>query len=83
MKLTMPAYDHGACRVMVDGRQVGHVLGEFYGWRAYLWRVPDVWPPPADAEQVYRRGRLADLRAQLRERLETEGPWWTEEEGDE
>ena len=77
MKLTLPPYDIGATDIRVDGRKVGYALGEFHGWRAYLWADlagTEEYPDPS--EQVYVRGRLKDLRARLRARLEETGPWW-------
>jgi hypothetical protein len=80
MRLTTPSTDIGAAAINVDGRQVGHILGEFYGWRAYLWPEPDLWPYPHSREEVYARGRLRDLRTQLRQRLDESGPWWAKKE---
>jgi hypothetical protein len=77
VRLTFPSYDVGFARIIADGKwQTGHVLGEFYGWRAVLWECADVRPPNMrDMETVTER-RLADLRRVLRERVELKGQWW-------
>jgi hypothetical protein len=75
VKLTMPSYDHGAARIMVDGRQVGYALARNRDWRAYLWTTPDVMQhPPAETITL---PTLGDLRAHLRRRLADQGRWWT------
>lgn len=78
VRLTFVTYEPGAARIMADQRQqVGLVLGEFYGVRAYLWPVAGVRPgKPGEVEQA-RFGRLRDARRVLRERVAERGAWWT------
>jgi hypothetical protein len=79
VRLTFPSYDFGGARIIADGKQeVGRVLAEFTGWRAFLWDQAD--PPPGqfnphDMESVWRE-RLREVRAALRERFAEKGPWW-------
>jgi hypothetical protein len=79
VRLTFPAYDMGAARIIADGkRDVGHVLGEFTGWRAYLWPEADLRPfqrIPDPMESVWCL-TLREVRAVLRERVAEKGPWW-------
>jgi hypothetical protein len=79
-RLTLPAYEPGACHIRVDGRKVGFVLGTYHDWVAYLWPVADQRADSPDDETV-RAPRLRDLRDLLRRRLADIGPWWTEPEG--
>jgi hypothetical protein len=76
--LTLPSYDIGAARIIADGKyQVGHVLGEFYGVRAYLWPAADERPGnPYEVEQAWFP-LFRDARRVLRERVAEKGPWWT------
>lgn len=77
VRLTVVSYEPHAARIMVGREyQVGLLLGEFYGARAYLWPVADQWPRPHEAEQAWFP-RFRDARAALRERLAEQGPWWT------
>lgn len=80
-RLTFPPYDMGGARIIADGRhEVGRVLAEFTGWRAFLWPEADPKPGqfnPHDVEAVWRL-RLGDVRAALRERVAEKGPWWTD-----
>lgn len=81
MKLTLPATEPGCCRVVADGLDVGFTAqhteeydgSEWTVWSAHLWT--DLSDPDG-AGLVVTRPTLRELRAALRERLETEGPWW-------
>jgi len=77
----MPAMDQGLRRIMAGGTEVG---------RAYtVWDDRDRWqggwearlladPGDLDSEAGIVRGfRLRDLRAELRRRLDADGPWWS------
>ena len=77
VRLTFPSYDIGSARIMAGDLQVGTVLGEYRGHRAYLWPVADDFAGQLSGEQVTGR-RLADVREKLRERVEAKGPWWSE-----
>ena len=77
VRLTFPSYDIGSARIMAGDLQVGHVLGEYWLWRAYLWPVAGDFTTGPSGEQVTGR-RLADVREKLRERVEAKGPWWSE-----
>ena len=76
VRLTVPAREPGARKIMADGLQVGHVLASHTGrWTAYLWAVR-CDPHMGLAGEVKGAG-LPSLRDELRERVEREGPWWT------
>lgn len=79
--LTFPSYDVGAARIMSGDRQVGHVLGEFWCWRAYLWTVADDRSYAYSGKQVTGK-RLADVREKLRGQVAETGPWWVAEHPD-
>jgi hypothetical protein len=83
VKLTLPSDGIGEVQIKAAGLAVGHAFAVFSGWDAFLWPVAERWASRYDAEIVHNPGRLADLRARLRTRLETDGPWWTEKEGTE
>lgn len=80
VRLTFPVCDFGGARIIADGKhEVGRVLAEFYGWRAYLWPGADPAPGgfnPHDTEAVWRP-TLRDVRAVLRERVAEKGAWWS------
>jgi hypothetical protein len=81
VRLTFPPYDQGGAHIIADGeREVGRVLAEFTGWRAFLW--PEARPAPGqynphDVEDVWRP-TLRGIRAALRERVAEKGQWWTD-----
>lgn len=76
VRLSFPSYDIGAADIMADGKCVGFALAEFRNWRAYLFPVAtDRRIRPAGCEEV-TAGKLGELRDTLRERVESEGPWW-------
>lgn len=77
MTLTFPATDIGSADIRYGDRTVGHVLGTFHAWEAVLWPVADQRPNPARCE-VVERPLLRNLRAELRRRLDEDGPWWSE-----
>lgn len=75
VKLTLPAREPGARRIMADGVQVGVCLQmHTRKWRAYLWQRPGI---VGFAREV-KADTVAELRAVIGERLESGGPWWTE-----
>lgn len=74
-RLTLPAYEPGACHIVVGGRKVGFALGTYHDWTAYLWPVADQRPDATT--ETARAPRLCDLRDLLRRRLDETGPWWT------
>jgi hypothetical protein len=77
VRLTFPPWDVGAARIIADGKyEVGRVLGEFTGWRAYLWPASHGQFDPYKVEEIWRL-RLGEIRAVLRERVAIKGPWWT------
>lgn len=77
VRLTFPSYDVGAADILADGKSVGFCLGEFWCWRAYLYAVAQErrMPRPRKCEEVTAR-TLAELRRDLRERVELKGLWW-------
>lgn len=77
VRLTFPSYDIGAADILADGKHAGVCLGEFYGWRAYLYAVlaDSRIRTRLDCEEVTAR-TLGELRKTLRERVAERGPWW-------
>lgn len=81
-RLTFPAYDMGAARIIAGGKhQVGHVLAEFFGWQAWLWETADVRPGNMQEMETVTGRRLGELRRVLRERVELKGPVGTAASG--
>jgi cytidylate kinase len=75
VKLTMPAYEPGANRIIVDGRRVGTALASDHDWTAHLAPVADI--RGRQHVDCVRAPSLRDLRTELRRRLAEDGPWWT------
>ena len=75
-KLTFPSYDVGFARIDADGIQVGYIVAGFSDWTAHLWNEAGN-RHGGHADAPVTRRRLRDLRADLRERVELKGPWWT------
>jgi len=76
VRLTFPAREPGARKIMADGLQVGHMLAGHTGkWTAYLWAVR--CDPHMGMAGEVKAGSMAEARAEVRERVEREGPWWT------
>ena len=77
VKLTFPAREPGARKIMADGLQVGHMLASHtgHGWTAYLWAVR-CDPHMGFAGEV-KAGNLALLRDEVWVRLNAGGPWWS------
>ena len=76
-KLTVPGVDHGWAHVLADGIQVGHVRKGLNGrWEAWLWNKAGNREGGYAAAPVVLP-RLGEVRAELRERIELKGPWWS------
>ena len=71
VRLTFPSYDIGAAGIMAGDLQVGHVLGEYWCWRAWLWPVADEFITGPSGEQVTGKGWL--MSGAVRERFELKG----------
>lgn len=77
VRLTFPSYDEGCADIMAAGRRAGICLDEGNGWRAYLYpELTDRRIRVMGCEEVTAR-TLGELRAALRERVTTKGPWWS------
>lgn len=77
VKLTFPAREPGARRIMAGKLQVGHCLANFHmNWVAYCWRVPGK-PGEGFAGEV-KGANLRQMRERVVERLNADGPWWSE-----
>ena len=76
VRLTFPAREPGARRIMADGIQVGHALANHHmDWTAYLWAVAS--DPGMGFRGEVKAASLARMREKVRYWLETAGPWWT------
>ena len=74
VKLTFPSREPGARRIMAGKLQVGVCLQmHTRKWRAYLWARPGI---VGRAIEI-KGDTVAQIREQVRGRLEREGPWWT------
>lgn len=76
VRLTFPAREPGARKIMADGIQVGHCLADFrYHWTAYCWSVA--------GESAYgwryelTGASLRQMREKVRGWLDENGVWWT------
>lgn len=77
VRLIFPGCEPGNVRIAVKDVYVGHILQDHHGnWRAHLWRVAGK-PGEGFADEI-QGGKLAPLREQLRKRVESDGPWWSE-----
>jgi hypothetical protein len=76
-RLTFPAREPGARKIMADGLQVGTALASYSGkgWTAHLWR--ERCDPHMGCVGDVKAASLALLRAGVRARLDVLGPWWT------
>ena len=75
VKLTFPAVEPGWCSIRADGVLVGTAMADFYlRWTARLWVVAE--QRDTGKAGIVERDSLRDLRAELRRRVEEEGPWW-------
>ena len=76
VRLTFPAREPGARRIMAGKLQVGHVLADYrYRWTAYCWFVAG--KPAYGFRYELKAPDLDGLRAEVRGWLEKSGPWWT------
>ena len=76
VRLTFPATDTGWGSIRADGVRVGHIKRGNRCWQAFLWNEPENRSGGyADAPVV--REYVRELRAELRERVASKGPWWT------
>lgn len=77
VRLTFPAREPGARRIMADGVQAGHCLATPSDhWVAYFWAVRS--DPHMGVVREEKFPDLAELRAEVRGQLEDHGPWWSE-----
>ena len=76
IKLTFPAREPGARRIMAGKLQVGHALADHrMRWTGYLWAVAGC--PGYGFRGEVKAPDLPALRVQVGGWLEKEGPWWT------
>ena len=77
VRLTFPAREPGARRIMAGKLQVGHALAGWTGrtWTAYLWLAADD-PDEGFAEHV-QSASVRSLREAVVARLAEGGSWWT------
>ncbi len=81
VRLTFPSTDQGWAAILADGVKVGHICRGNRCWEARLWNeAGNREGGYADAPVV--REYLRELRADLRERVELKGPWWTPATGE-
>ena len=81
MKLIIRSAAHGLYDIEVDGLRVGHIINERDDCgRRNGRRVARLYTHPGRPDikaGLMSRLRLRDLRADLREHLRENGPWWT------
>lgn len=76
VRLTFPAREPGARKIMADGIQVGHVLADFhYRWTAYLWA--EAGRPGMGFRGEVKGANLRHMREKVLGWLEENGPWWS------
>ena len=76
VRLTFPAREPGARRIMAGKLQVGVCLADhLYRWQASLWSVAG--RPDRGRAGIVRGSGLASLRDAVRKRVAEEGPWWS------
>ena len=76
VKLTFPSDDQGWASILADGVKVGHIMRGNRCWQARLWNEAG-WLEGGYADAPVVREYLRELRADLRERVELKGPWWS------
>jgi hypothetical protein len=75
VKLTFPAREPGARRIMAGNLQVGHCLADHrYRWTAYGWAVAG--KPGSGFRLEVKGSDLRDIRDRMNGLLEADGPWW-------
>ncbi len=75
-RLTFPAREPGARKIMADGIQVGHCLADHHwDWMAYLWCVAG--KPGMGFRGQVRGANLRQMREKVQGWLDENGPWWT------
>jgi len=76
VRLTFPAREPGARKIMADGVQVGHMLADhLMCWTGYLWAAAS--DPHMGLAGAVKGRNLAGAREATRKRLADKGPWWT------
>jgi len=75
VRLTFPAREPGARKIMAGKLQVGHCLADHrMRWVAYLWAVPG--RPGMGWRGEVKGANLRQMRERVAERLVSDGPWW-------
>jgi len=75
VKLTFPAREPGARKIMANGIQVGHALADFHmRWTAYFWVVPG--RPGEGIAGEAKGANLAEMRAEAARWVALHRPWW-------
>ena len=80
-RLTFPAREPGARKIMAGKLQVGICVGlpSRGRWEAWLWAAAGV--PDTGRAGIIRGFDLRNLRDAVAGRLNAEGPWWSETGG--
>ena len=77
VRLTFPAREPGARRIMAGKLQVGHALADHrMRWTGYLWAVAG--KPGYGFRGEVKGANLALLKDEVWVVLNTGGPWWSE-----
>ena len=75
VRLTFPAREPGARRIMAGRLQVGHCLADWrYRWTAYCWSVAG--EPGYGWRYEVKGANLRQMRDEVVKRMEADGPWW-------
>ena len=76
VRITFPAREPGARRIMAGKLQVGHCLADHrYRWTAYLWA--EAGRPGMGFRGEVKGSGLVHLRDEVQKRLDANGPWWS------
>lgn len=64
LELTLQRTGSGTGDILVEGRRIGRVFRESYGWMAVVYGIPEMWPLGTNPSgSTVRRSWTATLRA--------------------
>ena len=75
-RLTVAPVEPGFAEIKADGTVVGCAMADYWNdWKVYLFTGPSL--RDTYAVEPYVLGSLAAVRADVRKRVESDGPWWS------